>query len=78
MVNHAEMALRFDPTRCVGYRACAGILPERIGVDDWGYAVVDGAALPSHLIGLAAQAAHTCPSGALHLQRIEPKDAAEV
>ncbi|MHB1445899.1 MAG: ferredoxin [Acidimicrobiales bacterium] len=58
-----------DPTACDGYGACAGLLPELIVSDEWGYPVVSGGALPDHLLPLARRTVSACPKLALILVR---------
>ena len=41
--------LRVDPIACEGHGLCAELFPEWIGVDDWGYPVVDSRPVPSDL-----------------------------
>jgi len=57
-----------DWTRCDGHGLCAEILPELIGLDDWGYPIVRGP-VPPHLITLAERARGACPVLALRLVR---------
>ena len=33
--------LTVDPIACTGHGACAELFPERIGLDDWGYPILD-------------------------------------
>ena len=60
--------LRLDPTRCAGHGICALVAAERIGLDGWGFAVVDDT--PIDRAGLrrrALRAVAACPRGALSL-----------
>ena len=59
-------------TTCVGHGLCAELLPELIQLDDWGYPIVDPAAIPPHLEEYVRQAIDACPTLALLRQRIEP------
>jgi ferredoxin len=61
--------LRIDPIACEAHGLCAELLPERIALDDWGYAILDGRPLPDELLGLAKRAAAVCPTLALRLER---------
>lgn len=58
--------LRVDWPACQGRGLCFEVLPELISLDEWGYPVVHGA-VPSELVGLAREAARTCPALALRL-----------
>jgi ferredoxin len=59
--------LQVDPVACDAYGYCAELLPELIGVDEWGYPIVPAAAVPAHLLGLARKAVADCPRRALAL-----------
>jgi ferredoxin len=60
--------LRLDPTRCDGAGYCAEIVPELIGLDDWGYPIVDRRPIgEGRLIKLASRAVAQCPRVALAL-----------
>lgn len=67
-MSPGDVVLRVDPTRCVGYGACAGILPDWITTDDWGYPIIDSRPLPAALLPYAARAVHMCPGMALRLE----------
>jgi ferredoxin len=61
--------LRVNPTLCEGYGYCAEIVPELIGVDDWGYPIVSATEIESDdLLKLARRAVATCPRLALLIQ----------
>jgi ferredoxin len=59
--------LKIDPIACAGHGACAELFPERIGLDDWGFPIVDDAAIPDELMAHARRAAAACPKLALRL-----------
>ena len=61
--------LLLDPIRCTGHQVCAELLPESIGLDEWGYPVLAAGEVPEHLLRQARQAAATCPTRALRLAR---------
>jgi len=66
--------LRLDPIACDGHGNCHELLPELIGLDRWGYPVVDGrAAVPATLERDARRAVTMCPKLALALERRDPK-----
>jgi len=60
-----SLRLGVDPIGCDGHGLCAEILPELIGLDDWGYPVVLAADVPPHLERAARTAATMCPKLAL-------------
>ena len=57
--------LHVDPIACDGHGLCAELFPERITLDDWGYAVVDPTPIPRALVGHARRAVAMCPKAAL-------------
>ncbi len=59
-----------DPIVCQGHGLCAELLPEWITLDDWGYPIVDGRALPTHLEGHARRAVAACPVLALRIRTV--------
>lgn len=66
----AEQRIAVDRIACVGHGACAELLPELIGPDEWGYPVVAAGALPPRLLGHARRAASACPALALRLREL--------
>jgi ferredoxin len=60
--------LRVNPIACEAHGLCAELLPERIGLDDWGYPIVDGRPVPPELLDHARRAADACPTLALLLE----------
>lgn len=61
--------LRIDRIRCDGHGLCAELLPELISLDDWGYPIFKGVAVPAHLVEHARRAVDACPVLALRLAR---------
>ncbi|KQX62012.1 ferredoxin [Angustibacter sp. Root456] len=57
--------LRVDWPRCSAHGLCHELLPEVVGLDEWGYPVVGE--LPDDLVELARQAVTACPTLALRL-----------
>jgi ferredoxin len=57
--------LRVNPIDCKAHGLCAELLPERVGLDEWGYPVLDDAPLEPELIPMARRAAAACPTLAL-------------
>lgn len=56
-----------DPTMCDAHGICAELFPERIGLDPWGYPVIDETDIPIELREHAQRAVDSCPRLALHL-----------
>lgn len=59
--------LAVDPVSCDAYGYCAELLPELVELDEWGYPVVAGEAVPLELVQRARKAARQCPRRALLL-----------
>ena len=57
--------LRVNPIACEAHGMCAELLPEMIALDEWGYPIVDGRAVPEQLVEHAERAARACPTFAL-------------
>ena len=60
--------LAIDPVACEAYGYCAELLPELIGLDEWGYPVVASGDVPPELAELARWALRQCPKRAIHLR----------
>jgi ferredoxin len=66
--------LRVNPILCDGAGYCAEIVPELIGLDDWGYPIVSADSIGDPgLLGLAERAINQCPRVALHLARVRDR-----
>lgn len=63
----SETVLRVNPIACDGHGLCAELFPERIALDEWGYPIVDPAAIPPELEKHARRAVAECPTLALLL-----------
>ena len=59
------MRLTVDWINCQAHGLCRELLPEWIGMDDWGYPVVDDRPVPPELEVLARRAVEACPTLAL-------------
>ncbi|HET9655850.1 MAG TPA: ferredoxin [Kineosporiaceae bacterium] len=59
--------LRVDWPNCKAHGLCHELLPEAVGLDEWGYPVVSTNVLPSHVADDARRAVIACPTLALHL-----------
>ncbi len=60
--------LRVNPIACEAHGLCAELFPEWIVLDDWGYPIIDEAAIPSYFLGHAQRAVDACPTLALMLE----------
>jgi ferredoxin len=67
----AAARLEVDWTACDGHGYCAELLPELVGVDEWGYPVVSPRPVPHSASGRAERAVADCPVMALRLRRPE-------
>lgn len=63
--------LRVNPILCDAHGVCAGLLPELITLDPWGYPVLPKEPVPPDLLPLARRAAASCPALALLLERAD-------
>jgi ferredoxin len=63
--------LAVNPIACTGHGICAELLPELVGLDEWGYPIVTGREVPHELGSLARRAVRLCPTLALRLERGE-------
>jgi ferredoxin len=59
--------LRVNPITCTGHALCAELLPEAIGLDEWGYPILSP--VPDELLSLARRAVTDCPALALTIER---------
>jgi ferredoxin len=63
-----RLQITIDPVACDAYGYCAEILPEVIGLDEWGYPIVRDGPLASELVAFARRAARDCPKKAFTLR----------
>ncbi|HVA52183.1 MAG TPA: ferredoxin [Acidimicrobiales bacterium] len=62
------VAIVVDGSRCDGHGICALVMPERISLDAWGYASVDGNPIEdTRTLNRAKRAISACPVRALAL-----------
>jgi ferredoxin len=61
--------LRVNPIACDAHGMCGELLPEHIALDEWGYPILGDEEVPASLLALAKQAAQSCPTRALLLER---------
>lgn len=62
-----DHTLVLDFTACDGHGLCAELLPELIGLDEWGYPVFRATTVPGALVRDARRAVAACPVMALRL-----------
>jgi len=67
----ASKRLRVNPILCEAHGVCAGLLPELITLDRWGYPVLAKEPVPPELLPLARRAIAACPALALLLERAD-------
>lgn len=60
--------LAIDRIRCDGHGLCAELVPERITLDDWGFPIIAGGAVPIELLDNVRRAVDACPVLALRLR----------
>ncbi|MFF0521161.1 NADH-ubiquinone oxidoreductase-F iron-sulfur binding region domain-containing protein [Actinomadura nitritigenes] len=60
--------LAIDWSRCAGHGLCRHLLPDLVRLDEFGYPVIAGAAVPARLLRDAVQAAEMCPALALSVR----------
>lgn len=61
--------LKVDMIACDGHGVCAELVPELIGLDEWGYPILANAPVPQELHKHARKAVSLCPKLALSLAR---------
>ena len=73
MSEAVERRIRVNPILCSGFGYCSEIVPELIGVDDWGFPIVSETTIGSDdLLGMARRAVSTCPRLALLIEEKQP------
>lgn len=60
--------LAVNPIACTGHGICASMLPELIGLDEWGYPIMPDHPVPDDLTALARRTVKLCPTLALRLE----------
>ena len=68
-LTRTPVRLRVNPVAYDAFGYCAELLPELVGVDEWGYPVMAEAPVPPHLLDLARRAVRDCPRRALFLEK---------
>ncbi|MGH3796965.1 MAG: ferredoxin [Pseudonocardiaceae bacterium] len=64
--------LRVDPIACRAHGLCAELLPEAIGLDEWGYPLLTARPVDEDLLPHAHAAVAACPTLALRLVPARP------
>jgi ferredoxin len=59
--------LSIDWTACRGHGLCAALLPDRIGLDEWGYPIIASAEIADGDLKDARRAVAACPALALRV-----------
>lgn len=67
MTQGEQETLVVDMVRCDGHGICALLFPDRVGLDDWGYAWVDSEPVDPARRRAAQAAVRACPRRALRL-----------
>lgn len=62
--------LAVNPIACTGHGICAEMLPELIGLDEWGYPILADRPVSHELAPLARRAVRLCPTLALRLEAV--------
>ena len=74
-MSDSRPRLGVNPIRCDGARYCAEIVPELVGLDEWGYPIVSSAPIDDpRLLRMAERAVSECPRVALQLARVRDRD----
>jgi ferredoxin len=63
------MKIHVNPITCKAHGLCAELFPEWIGLDEWGYPIINPETIPRELQAHARRAADACPTLALLLER---------
>jgi ferredoxin len=62
--------LAVNPIACAGHGICAQMLPELVGLDEWGYPILADRLVPPELRSLARRAVRLCPTLALRVEGV--------
>jgi ferredoxin len=62
--------LAVNPIACDGHGICAELVPEMIGLDDWGYPIIDPGPIPPEVEVHARRAVTACPTLALFIHDV--------
>lgn len=64
----AHESLLVDRIACTGHGLCAGLFPEQLTLDEWGYPIQADAPIPHPRLRHARRAVAACPALALRLE----------
>jgi ferredoxin len=67
----SELVLTVNPIACDAHGVCAGLLPELVARDPWGYPLIAPGPVPAELAEHARRAVTSCPTLALRLARVD-------
>ncbi|MBV9313667.1 MAG: ferredoxin [Pseudonocardia sp.] len=67
MTTPEPARLTVDPIGCRAHGLCEQLLPELVGLDEWGYPILADRPVPPELMNEARRAAAACPTLALRL-----------
>jgi ferredoxin len=73
MTRTEAHVLAVDFAACEGHGLCAELLPELVGLDEWGYPVLRDSAVPPDLLSHARRAVAACPVMAFRLNRVHQR-----
>jgi ferredoxin len=62
-----QRRLKVDWPACKAHGVCAELVPELVSLDEWGYPLIEDAAVPRKVLGHAQRAVTACPTLALSL-----------
>jgi ferredoxin len=68
--SQRELRLVVDPIACDGAGLCAELVPELVGLDDWGYPIVRPRPVSGPIEVAARRAVGLCPKLALSLRLV--------
>jgi ferredoxin len=67
----SELVLTVNPIACDAHGVCAGLLPELVARDPWGYPLIAPGPVPAELAEHARRAVASCPTLALRLAQVD-------
>jgi ferredoxin len=71
--------IEVDGTACDGHGICMLCCPSRIGLDEWGYAIVSDEPITNdHILAQARRAVRACPANALRVSALRTSPAGTI